>query len=332
MGQSLIATAKDFGTEEQCLAYLEAMRWPDGVRCLKCGSDKVAKIITNETTRERKNRKGELVEVRVPSRRLYQCNAEGCRYQYSATTGTIFDKTHLPLAKWFLAAALIASAKKGMSAKQMQSYLQCSYPTAWFLDHRIREAMQSDEGLFGGTVEADVTYHGGVYDKRRKRQAYDKQAIAGVIQRKNEAGHSKVKAFPVEREITQVMTGVIRDNVALDAEVMTDEHAAYRKLGQKGWKHQIVSHSQDEWVRGNVHTQGIESFWSLFKRGVIGSFHQVSVKHLHRYLNEFSYRFNNRESEDLFAMIIMNLAIGTALRYKTLTAKPSPSALPEASA
>ena len=166
--------------------------------------------------------------------------------------------------------------------------------------------MQSEDGLFGGTVEVDATFHGGRYDKRRKRTAYDKQAVAGVIQRKNESGHSKVKAFPVRREIAKVMTGFIRDNVAIDAEIMTDEHGAYVALNKHGWQHQIVSHSKDEWVRGSVHTQGIESFWSLFKRGVVGSFHQVSVKHLHRYLNEFSFRFNNREAEDLFAMIIFS--------------------------
>jgi transposase-like protein len=322
MGKSLIETAKQFGTEEQCLAYLEALRWPEGVRCLSCGSDKVAKIVTNETTRERKNRKGEIKEVRVPARRLYQCNNEGCRYQYSATTGTIFDKSHLPLAKWFMAVALIANAKKSISAKQMQRDIGCSYPTAWFLDHRIREAMQDGTlGLFDGTVEVDATFVGGRYDPRRKRAAYDKQAVAGVMQRRTEDGPSQVKAFVVEREIKPVMMDVIRQNVDAKAHVMTDDHKAYVALSKNGWKHEIVTHTQDEWVRGNVHTQGIESFWSLFKRGVIGSFHSVSVKHLHRYLNEFSFRFNQRECENLFTLIIMNLAIGQALRYRALIGK-----------
>lgn len=323
MAKSLIETAKNFGTEEQCLAYLEAMRWPDGLTCLRCGSDKVARIVTNETTRERKNRKGEIVEVRVPARRLYQCNNDGCRYQYSATTGTIFDKSHLPLAKWFMAVALVANAKKGVSAKQMQRDLGVNYRTAWFLDHRIREAMQDEAGLFGGTVEVDATFIGGRYDPRRKRAAYDKQAVAGVMQRGEDGEPSKVKAFPVEREIKQVMTGVVQDHIAPGADIMTDDHKAYISLGKSGWKHQIVSHSKEEWVRGHVHTQGIESFWSLFKRGLIGSFHSVSVKHLHRYLNEFSFRFNQRECEDLFALIIMNLAIGNALRYKALIGKTS---------
>jgi len=324
-GLSLIEVERSFGTEEKCLAYVAAARWPNGVTCLKCGSDKVSPFKTNETTRERKNRKGEIREVRVPARYLYQCNAEGCRHQFSAIAGTIFTDTHLPLSTWMKAIALMANAKKGISAPQMERDLGVNYRTAWHLNHRIREAMQSDEGLFGGTVEVDATFVGGRYDKRRKRAPYDKQAVAGVIQRKSEEGHSKVKAFVVPREIAKVMTGVIRDNVAFDAEVMTDEHGAYVKLSKDGWKHDIVAHTKDEWVRGKVHTQGIESFWSLFKRGVIGSFHQVSVKHLHRYLNEFSFRFNNREAEDIFAMIVLRLAIGPVLRYKELTAPVSSS-------
>jgi hypothetical protein len=320
--KSLIVVYRAFGTVEACLDYLEAARWPEGVRCLVCGSDKVTRFTTNETVRETTDDHGNVIgESRVPSRRLYQCNEETCHFQFSATSGTIFDKSHLPLPIWFQAVALIVNGKKGISARQMERDLGVTYRTAWFLNHRIREAMQSEEGLFGGTVEVDATYHGGAYDKRRKRAAYDKQAVAGIIQRRNESGHSKVKAFPVEREIATVMTGAIRDNVAIDAQVMTDEHGAYVALNKHGWRHEIVAHSKDEWVRGNVHTQGIESFWSLFKRGVIGSFHQVSVKHLHRYLDEFSFRFNNREAEDIFAMIVLRLVIGSALRYKVLTAK-----------
>jgi hypothetical protein len=188
---SLIEVEKAFGTDEQCLGYVAAMRWPEGVRCLKCNSDKVSPFKTNETTRERKNRKGVIKEVRVPARHLYQCNNEGCRHQFSAIAGTIFTDTHLPLATWFKAVALIANAKKSISAKQMERDLGVNYRTAWHLDMRIREAMQSDQGLFGGTVEVDATFHGGAYDKRRKRAAYDKQAVAGVIQRPNESGHSK---------------------------------------------------------------------------------------------------------------------------------------------
>ena len=120
------------------------------------------------------------------------------------------------------------------------------------------------------------------------------------------------------------MWGVIRDHVQLDSTIYTDEHRTYSGLKKEGLKHEIVAHTRGEYVRGNVHSNGIENFWSLFKRGVIGSFHQVSVKHLHRYLNEFSFRFNSRDSQDLFGRIVVNLAIGAALRYAVLTASASP--------
>jgi transposase-like protein len=324
-GLSLIDVEKAFGTEENCLAYIAAARWPEGPKCLKCGSDKVSPFKTNETTRERKNRKGEIVEVKVPARHLYQCNNEGCRFQFSATAQTIFDKTHLPLSTWFRAIALMVNAKKGVSAKQMERDLGVNYRTAWHLEHRIREAMQSEQGLFGGTVEIDATFHGGRYDLRRKRARYDKQAVAGVLQRSTEDRPSKVKAFPVATEIKPVMWGVIRDHVNVDSVIYTDDHGAYRGLRGEGLNHEIVNHSRGEYVRGKIHSNGIENFWSLFKRGVIGSYHQVSVKHLHRYLNEFSFRFNNREDENIFAMIVLNLVAGQALRYDTLTAQASPS-------
>jgi hypothetical protein len=331
-GPSLIEVEKAFGTEEQCLAYAAAARWPNGVRCLKCGSDKIAPFTTNETTRERTNKKGEVREVTVPARHLYQCNNEGCRHQFSAIAGTIFSDTHLPLSTWFKAIALLANAKKSISALQMQRDLGVNYRTAWHLNHRIREAMQSEEGLFGGTVEVDATFHGGRYDPRRKRAPYDKQAVAGLMQRANQEGHSKVKAFPVAKEIATVMVSAIRENVAIDAKVMTDEHAAYMKLNSHGWKHDIVSHSKEEWTRGAVHTQGIENFWSLFKRQIVGQHHWVSVKHLHRYLDECSFKFNNREAESIFGLIVLNLVIGKPLRYSALTGPVSPSMPSEPSA
>ena len=184
--KSLIEVYKTFGTVAACVDFLEAARWPDGVRCVVCGSDKVTRFLTNETVRETTDDHGNIVDTsRVPARHLYQCNEETCHFQFSATSGTIFDKSHLPLPVWFQAVALIVNGKKGISAKQMERDLGVSYRTAWFLNHRIREAMQSEDGLFGGTVEVDATFHGGVFDKRRKRAAYDKQAVAGVIQRKS---------------------------------------------------------------------------------------------------------------------------------------------------
>lgn len=209
-GLSLIDIEQAFGTEEKCVAYLEAFRWPGGVTCLKCGSGRVSKFSTNETVREITNKKGETREVKVRARILYQCNQAGCRHQFSATAGTIFSDTHLPLTTWFKAIGLLMNAKKGISAKQMERDLGVHYRTAWHLNHRIREAMQDgDTDLFGGTVELDATFVGGKYDKRRKRAPYGKQAVAGVIQRKTEDEHSKVRAFPVEREIVKVGSGSV---------------------------------------------------------------------------------------------------------------------------
>ncbi len=318
-GMSLIAVQKAFGTEEQCIAYLKAARWGDGpVTCLKCGKNNVSEFITNETTRERfSKRLNKIVEVRVPSRHLFQC--KDCKCQFSATTGTIFDSTHIPLTKWFQATALIVNAKKSISALQMQRDLEVAYRTAWFLNHRIREAMESPGGLFGGEVELDATYHGGRYDVRRHRERRDKQAIMGLVQRGIEAGPSQVKAFLVPGETAPVVKKALNEHVSFDAKLYSDEHGAYRHLAKSGRRHEIVIHSTGEYVRGRAHTNSVENFWSLFKRGVIGSFHFVSVKHLQRYLNEFQYRFNNRQTEDLFGLIIVNLAMGSPLRYKVLT-------------
>src|SRR5258708_3855977 len=200
-GISLIAVHKAFGTEEACITYLKAARWPEGVRCIACDSEKVSEFVTNETEREITDDHGNVVDTkRVPARHLFQCNAEGCRFQFSATSGTIFDKSHLPLSTWFQAVAILVNAKKSISAKQMERDLGVNYRTAWFLNHRIREAMQSEAGLFGGEIEIDGTYVGGTYDKRRKRAKYDEQPVMGMLQRSTEQQPSQVDAFLVPKE------------------------------------------------------------------------------------------------------------------------------------
>lgn len=320
-GISLIAVHKEFGTEEQCLAYLEAARWPEGVRCLVCGTDKVSKFKTNETERETTDDQGNVVKTaRVPSRQLYQCNEETCRFQFSAKAGTIFDKSHLPLSTWFQAIAILVNAKKSVSAKQMERDLGVNYRTAWFLNHRIREAMQQPEGVFGGTVELDETFHGGKYNARGNRGRWKKQPIMGVLKRTTEDQPSQVRTFPIPNRGSEVITAVVRDYVSPLAKIYTDEWSSYRSM-KKAYHHEIVIHSRGEYVRGDVHTNGIENFWSLVKRQIIGQHHFVSVKHLQRYLNECAFKFNNREAEDLFGMVVTNLVIGTALRYKALIGK-----------
>jgi DNA-directed RNA polymerase subunit RPC12/RpoP len=328
--KSLIDVQREFATEEQCLAYLEHMRWPNGVRCPKCRSNRISKFRTNGSTRTRRNRKtGKVTTVTVPPRYLYECLNSECGHQFSATAGTIFNDTHLSLPQWFMAVALMVNAKKGLSAKQMERDLGVSYPTAWYLCHRIRKAMEEGEpgSAFIGTVEADETYLGGRYDKRRKRGPYEKQPVMGFLQRAEEERCSQVRAFPIATNSAKIIGAAVTRNVAINADVfITDQSGAYTSVG-RFFRHETVNHIALEYVRRGdprqIHTNSIENFWSLFKRGLIGSYHQVSVKHLRRYLDEFSFRFNNRDAEDLFGLVVLNLVIAAGIKRSELMANPA---------
>src|SRR5262249_41304951 len=305
---NLIDVTAQFKTDEQCLAYLEKMRWPKRVRCTVCGSDSVS-IIERKT--ETKNKRG----------KIYQCLESTCKQQFSATSGTIFHDSHLPLTKWFMAVALIADAKKGISALQLQRHLKIgSYKTAWYMAHRIRKAMEDTEGsLFTGTVEVDETYIGGKYDPRRKRARREKPAVVGLIER-GESG--RVRTMRLNTISKETLVGTIKDNTHGTAHIMTDEHKGNHSVGQIR-KHSSVNHIREEWVRGNVHTNSIENYWSLFKRGLIGSYHQVSVKHLERYMAEFDYRFNNRKDVDIFIKTIARMCGVGPMPFKQLVAAPA---------
>ena len=196
IGQSLIDTAKAFATEEACHTYLEAARWPEGLKCLQCGHSKVSRFTVKGKTRTAKD--GTIKQS--PDRFMYQCLNKACKYQFAATTGTIFSDTHLPLSKWMMAVALMCNAKKGLAAKQMERNLDVSYKTAWYLCHRIRKAMdQGIDGMFTGTVEVDETYVGGKFDKRRKRAKYDKPAVFGMIER--ESGKVVASHVPTRKQL-----------------------------------------------------------------------------------------------------------------------------------
>ena len=312
----LISIATEFGTKEACFEFLEKKRWPEGVRCLfvdadgaVCGSDKITKIVTKEG--KRKNGRT------IPARHLFQCQT--CGHQFTPTTGTLFNDTHLPIQKWFFAVALMTNAKKGLSAKQMQRDLKVSYQTAWYLCHRIREALQGGSSLFTGTVEMDEAYIGGRYDERRARAKYDKAPVVGVLQRGTKEKASQVQARHVQHVDKLLVQSIINERVSFDANIYTDEGGVYRHLA-KTRKHEIVVHSKDEYVRGEVHTNSIEGFWSLVKRQIIGQHHWVSVKHLQAYLNERVHAFNNRKAEDMFGLVITALICGIPLPYAVLTA------------
>jgi len=314
-----------FGTDEQCLQYIEKMRWPDGVvRCPKCSQTNAEKY--DRPAPNPKKRRSETRDKHKENRRqwFYICRNTECGEQFSPTSGTLFHDTHLPLIVWFQAIALILNAKKGISAKQLQRDLGIGgYKTAWYLNHRIREAMaQGAIPKLGGVVEIDETYVGG--KQKGKGQGFghqQKQIVMGAVQRGGE-----LRLRHVKRINTDTFREFITEHVGTDTErVMTDEHRAYPAAlaPEFTMRHYTVNHIAGEYVRGDVTTNSIESAFSLFKRGLIGQFHKLSAKHLHRYLAEFEYRFNNRHSNEMFASTVRRLAGIKPLPFATLTSDPS---------
>src|SRR6266403_921616 len=326
---NLIEVVSKFRSEADCLDYLEAVRWPNGLCCLKCGiMERISKFTTNATTRKRTNKKGETRTVVVPSRRLYQC--KDCGYQFSATTGTVFHDSHLSLIKWFMAVGLIVEAKKGMSALQVARHLnmESSYKTVWYLCHRIRKAMQEGGLLTGevtlltGVVETDETYVGGKV--KRKGRPYvkrdKKDVVIGMIER-----GGKMRFIPVKDNKMSIIEPVLREHISADATLQTDESAIYTIFGTRHFpgRHRMINHTRSYGI-GDNHTNTIENAFSLLKRGIYGSFHKVSTKHLPRYCNEFSYRFNRRKEQlAMFDATLKNLTRGEVLPYKKLTSQVS---------
>jgi ISXO2-like transposase domain len=223
----------------------------------------------------------------------------------------------LPLAKWFTAIALIVDAKKGMSALQLSRHLRCNYRTAWYLSHRIREAM-TEEGLkLTGTIEIDETYIGG-RQHNNWRKLRNKEVVMGIRER-----GGPLRLIHVESNIAKHLGEQIKKHVSPDAKkVITDELPAYIpafiSAGIKGDKHKTIRHRDKVYVQGDVHTNTVESAFSLFKRAVTGSYHKVSIKHLQRYLDEFSFRFNRREDADLFEQTVSKMAGVKQLPYAKL--------------
>jgi transposase-like protein len=304
---SVIKLSARFGSDEDCLKYIQEMRWPDGVvRCPQCGSTDV-KRVERSVTKKGKNRRGW----------FFLCGEKTCRNQFSATSGTLFHDTHLPLIIWFHAIVLILNAKKGISAAQLQRDLGIGgYKTAWYLNHRIREAMR--EGalpLMGGIVEIDETYLGG-RQRGNPGKLKNKDLVMGLRQRQG-----PVRYIQAEDRTAKTWGQIIAANLkATEVEyVMTDESSSAISVLKNSGKHHVVRHSAGEYVRGIVHTNSVESAFSLLKRGVIGTFHQLSTKHLQRYLNEFSYRFNRRKEVDAFPETLRRLCEFPPLKFAALT-------------
>ena len=290
---NLVDLIKEFGNDDNCRRYLEILRWRNGVTCPRC--DKPATAIAN--------------------RLQYDCDA--CHYQFSATSGTIFHDTHLPLTKWFLATYLLCESKKGMSACQIQRTLGISYKTAWYLCHRIRAAMlEVAPEKLGGTVEIDETYVGG--KARRWRPKSEKAVVIGIRQRNGD-----LRLIRAEDAKSKTVREIINANVGGHVEViLTDESAIYPWALDKMQKnlHKTINHTR-EYAHGDVHTNTVESAFSLLKRGIMGTWHKVSAKHLPAYLDEMCFRFNNRKNQFLFRDTLIKLILSPNLEYKNLTAK-----------
>lgn len=294
METNLINLVAKYSSEDKCREYLEKLRWVDGIKCPRCGSKKIS---------------------RITDRNQFDCDK--CRYQFSVTAGSIFHDSHLPLWKWFLAVYLMIESKKGISANQLKRSLAVSYKTAWYLCHRVRKAIEeaTDKPLLEGIVEVDETYVGGKYDKRRARRPWEKQVVMGLLQR-----DSTFEAKTIPTPSKSVLVGTIKKRVDRKATVMTDELRAYRSVN-KTHKHESVNHSAEEWVRGDVHTNGVESAWSLFKRSIVGAYHQISEKHMDAYLDEFEWRFNGRNNPYLFRDTLIRLLNSSKLEFKELIRK-----------
>lgn len=291
---NLVSLVDRFHDEDACRKYMEELRWPDGAKCPRCGSDKLS---------------------RIKKRDQFDCDS--CRYQFSVTAGTIFHDTHLPLWKWFLAVYLIVESKKGISANQLKRTIGVSYKTAWYLAHRIRDALKEvDAQLLKGIVEVDETFVGGAMEGKGRGYKGNKTVVVGAMQRGGNICLQVVRG--TDRE---TLHGFIRENTAEGTEaIYTDEWPAYKGIADEDTKHQAVKHRDKEWARGEVHTNSIENVWSLLKRSIVGSYHQVSAKHLDAYLDELEFRFNNRENPYMFRDALCKLLVANCLPYAKLIA------------
>ena len=292
-------TVKDFGhqfaDDEACLAHIFKTRFPDGLTCPACGvHDKFH---------------------HVPGRRAYACV---CAFQVYPTAGTVFHQSTTSLKTWFHAIYLMTASKNGVAALELQRQIGVTYKCAWRMMHQIRELMSEELPPFKGTVEVDETYIGG--ESKNMHKAQRKERIKGrgpvgkaivVAAHEREGGVVPFVVSKADAETAENLLAVTTDKDS--AKVHTDEYGAYHGLKDKGYQHDTVNHGKEEWVRGDVHTNGIEGFWSQMKRSIDGTHHHVSAKHLQKYADEFAFRYNRRRSKKHMFHCLLGQLEGTPL-------------------
>ena len=296
--------------EAAARAHLEAIRWPEGPFCPNCGDTENTHRLEGETHRDG----------------LLYCRS--CRKQFSVTVGTVFERSHIPLHKWVLGFHLMAASKKGISAHQLHRMLGITYKSAWFMAHRIREAMaphnKTPMGGHGKTVEADETYVGGKEKNRHKAKrfkthaggAWGKEIVFTLVERKGQ-----VRSMHTKSVTAATLRPILVEQLDKQTKLMTDDAGQYRHMHQD-FAHEIVNHGAGEYVRGEAHTNTVEGYFSILKRGITGTYHYVSEAHLKRYLAEFDFRYNERAAlevtDDERARKAIKGSVGKRLTYRRI--------------
>jgi transposase-like protein len=278
MANSVLSAAR-FHNEEAAFEYVEAALWPNGPVCPHCKAtgDKIGRL-TGKTTRAG----------------LRKCYA--CRKPFTVRMGSIFEDSHLPLRLWLQAIHLMCASKKGISTRQLQRMLGCGLKTAWFLSHRIRETMKTHRGMFtepmggaGKTVEVDETYVGRKAGTKAFLPVSQKEPVVALVERNGE-----VRSFHMPTVRANNVRSIMARNISLESHLMTDESKLYTFVGHNFASHGRINHTERQYVQGDIHTNTVEGYFSILKRGIYGTYQHVSEAHLSRYLCEFDFRYNNR--------------------------------------